>query len=88
MLSTYCFSCSTVLEECRRLLTKQLLQQVKISQILSFFFSLSLTLCDMNVNWRIGFFIQLLCVQQKELLQQVKISQILSFFLSLSLFVI
>jgi hypothetical protein len=47
---------------------KELLQQVKISQILSFFLSLSLSLCDMNVNRRIGFFIQLLYVQQKELL--------------------
>jgi hypothetical protein len=46
MLSTYCFSCSTVLEESRRLLAKQkeLLQQVKISQILSLSFSLSLSL--------------------------------------------
>jgi hypothetical protein len=34
----------------------------------SLFLSFSLSLCDMNVNWRIGFFVQLLYVQQKELL--------------------
>jgi hypothetical protein len=53
---------STVLEESRRLLAKQkeLLQQVNSLQILSL--SLSLSLCDMNVNWRIGFFVQLLYV--------------------------
>ncbi len=70
MLSTYCFSFSTVLEESRRLLAKkkELLQQVNLLQILSLSFFLSLSLCDMNVNWRIGFFIHLLYVQQKELL--------------------
>lgn len=50
---------STVLEESRRLLARQkeLLQQVNFLQILSL-----LSLCDLNVNWRIGFFAQLLYV--------------------------
>jgi hypothetical protein len=49
---------STVLEESRRLLAKQkeLLQQVTFLQ------TLSLSRSHMNVNWRIGFFVQLLYV--------------------------